>query len=54
MLFSGSSFGQWNLFDPVGSRSMAMGNTGYVLTDDETALFSYMPCSIADKINLKP
>jgi hypothetical protein len=39
MLFSGGALCQRDLISPIGSRSIAMGNTGYVLSDDESALF---------------
>ena len=45
LLFSGISIGQPQLYNPIGCRSLAMGNTGYILADDESALF-YNPAGL--------
>ena len=39
LLVSGNSSGQNTFYLPVGNRSMAMGNTGYALADDEMSIY---------------
>jgi hypothetical protein len=47
-LLCGGAYGQFTLFEATGARSRGMGNCGYALSDDETALF-YNPAGLGFK-----